>query len=92
MIQWYSEIKLLDLPTRKAFPTVCSGAQDIIMTLRKNLQNPIILRNFLICMASKKYINNKSDNKISIEAWDGIQRRIFQIVPEVRHSVTIRTL
>ncbi|NDV94214.1 PDZ domain-containing protein [Dysgonomonas sp. 521] len=39
----------------------------------------------------EKYINSKGDNRITIEAWDGVQKRIFQVTPQIRQSVTIRT-
>ena len=60
--------------------------------IAKEFTKPDYFTQFSYLYGFEKYINNKSDNKITIEAWDGIQRRIFQIVPEIRHSVTIRTL
>lgn len=38
------------------------------------------------------YINEKTDNTIAIEAWDGRQLRRFVIIPEIRQSVIIKAL
>ncbi|MDU1890497.1 MAG: PDZ domain-containing protein [Dysgonomonas sp.] len=39
-----------------------------------------------------KFVNNKGDNTIIIEAWDGMQDRIFTVTPEIRQSVVVRAL
>ncbi|MBD8390239.1 PDZ domain-containing protein [Dysgonomonas sp. BGC7] len=38
----------------------------------------------------RKYVNSKYEDKITIEAWDGMQIRIFQVKPEIRKSVVIK--
>ncbi len=40
----------------------------------------------------EKYVNNKYENKIAIEAWDGMQLRKFTVTPEIRRSVLIKAL
>lgn len=38
-----------------------------------------------------KYVNPKQNDAITIEAWDGVQKRIFTVQPRVRESVVIKT-
>lgn len=40
----------------------------------------------------EKYVNSKPTNSITIEAWDGMQLRIFNVNTEVRQSVNIKAL
>lgn len=36
------------------------------------------------------YITHKTSPEITVEAWDGMQKRIFSVTPEIRQSVTIK--
>lgn len=38
-----------------------------------------------------KYVNPKQNDAIAIEAWDGMQKRIFTVQPKIRESVVIKT-
>lgn len=59
--------------------------------IAKEFNKSDYLTQFAYLYNFEKYINSKGDNKITIEAWDGVQKRIFQITPQIRQSVTIRT-
>jgi len=48
--------------------------------------------NFSYLYGFEKYVNNKNDNRVVIEVWDGMQKRIFTVKPEIHQSVTIRAL
>lgn len=40
----------------------------------------------------EKYVDsNNTEKKITIEAWDGMQLRVFNVTPEIKKSVTIKT-
>lgn len=39
----------------------------------------------------EKYVNNRGDNKILIEAWDGKQLRKFTIIPQIRKSIVVKS-
>jgi hypothetical protein len=57
----------------------------------KEFNKPDYLTQFSYLYNFEKYINGKSDNKINIEVWDGMQNRIFHVIPQIKQSVTIRT-
>jgi hypothetical protein len=57
----------------------------------KEFNNPDYTAQFSYLYNFEKYISGKNDNKITIEAWDGVQKRIFLITPQVRQSAVIST-
>jgi C-terminal processing protease CtpA/Prc len=57
----------------------------------KEFNNPDYPSQFSYLYYFEKYVSGKNDNNIKIEAWDGIQKRIFRIIPQVRQSAAIST-
>lgn len=57
----------------------------------KALNNPKYSAYFSYLYDFEKYVSNRNDGKITIEAWDGMQDRIFHVTPEVRRFVTVKT-
>lgn len=60
--------------------------------IAREFEKPAYLTHFSYLYGFEKYVNNQTDDKVTIEAWDGMQLRIFNITPEIRQSVTIKTL
>lgn len=60
--------------------------------IAKELNKPKYSAYFSYLYDFEKYINTKDDNTIVIEAWDGMQNRIFRITPEIRKSVILKSL
>ncbi|MDR1882089.1 MAG: PDZ domain-containing protein [Prevotella sp.] len=60
--------------------------------IAKEVNKPKYLSHFSYLYDFEKYINNKPDNRITVEAWDGMQNRIFSVVPEIRKSVVIKAM
>jgi hypothetical protein len=60
--------------------------------IAKEFNKADFFTNFSYLYGFEKYVNYKNDNRVVIEAWDGMQNRIFTIKPEIRQSVTIRAL
>lgn len=60
--------------------------------IAKELAKPRYAAYFLYLYDFEKYVNTKGENTITIEAWDGMQNRIFHITPEIRQSVVIKAL
>lgn len=58
--------------------------------ITKAFEKPVYQTNFSYLYGFEKYIDNNISNKITIEAWDGVQLRIFHITPEIRHSITVK--
>lgn len=57
----------------------------------KEFTKPEYQTNFSYLYGFEKYVN-RGENRITVEAWDGVQKRIFTVTPEIRKSVSIRTL
>lgn len=60
--------------------------------IAKELNKPQYLAQFSYLYDFEKYVNSKSDSRITVEAWDGIQNRVFSVTPEIRKSVVIKAL
>lgn len=60
--------------------------------IAKELSKPKYAAHFSYLYDFEKYINTKDDNTIVIEAWDGMQNRVFRITPEIRKSVILKSL
>lgn len=60
--------------------------------ISKELNKPQYAPHFSYLYGFENYINNKNDNKIILEVWDGMQTRIFNVTPETRKSVVLKTL
>jgi hypothetical protein len=58
--------------------------------IMKEFNKPEYLANFSYLYGFEKYINPRNDNRLTIEAWDGSHRRVFQFTPQIRQSVTIK--
>lgn len=58
--------------------------------IAKAFEKPGYQANFAYLYGFEKYVNNNQGYKITIEAWDGIQLRIFHISPEIRESKTVK--
>ncbi|WP_165043094.1 PDZ domain-containing protein [Dysgonomonas sp. ZJ709] len=50
------------------------------------------LTNFSYLYDFEKYVNPNPSDRITIEAWDGMQTRIFQVTPTIRRSVVVKSL
>lgn len=60
--------------------------------IAKEFNKPDYHTNFSYLYNFNQYVNNRNDNSLTIEAWDGMQNRIFSVTPEVRKSVVVKTL
>ena len=60
--------------------------------IAKELNKTQYLAQFSYLYDFEKYVNSKSDNRITVEAWDGMQNRVFSVTPEIRKSVVIKAL
>lgn len=58
----------------------------------KEFAKPVFQTHFSYLYSFERYINDKGDNRITVEAWDGMQKRIFRIVPEIRNTVIVKVL
>lgn len=76
----------------EGFPDCMFWSAGYYSDVAKEFNKPNYLTQFSYLYNFEKYINNKNDNRITIEAWDGLQKRVFQVTPQIRQSVTIRTL
>lgn len=61
---------------------------DIAKDLNKSKYTP----QFSYLYDFEKYINEKGGGDIIIEAWDGMQNRVFRVTPEIRNSILIKPL
>lgn len=57
----------------------------------KAFEKQVYQTNFSYLYGFEKYVNNSQGYKITIEAWDGMQLRIFHINPEIRQSKIVKT-
>jgi len=60
--------------------------------IAKEMNKPKYQSHFSYLYDFEKYVNPKDENTITIEAWDGMQNRIFHVTPEIRQSVVIKAL
>ncbi|WP_029904330.1 PDZ domain-containing protein [Prevotella sp. 10(H)] len=60
--------------------------------IAKEIAKPRYQSQFSYLYSFRNYVGNHADNRITIEAWDGMQTRIFTVIPEIRKSVTVKTL
>lgn len=58
--------------------------------ISKEINKSQYISHFSYLYNFENYINNKSDNKITLEIWDGMQTRIFSITPDIKKSVVIK--
>lgn len=58
--------------------------------IAKEFANPAYETNFSYLYEFEPYVRIKSSNSLTIEAWDGYQKRIFKVTPEVRQSINIK--
>ena len=58
--------------------------------ISKEINKSQYISHFSYLYNFESYINNKSDNKITLEIWDGMQTRIFSITPDIKKSVVIK--
>ncbi|NDV69635.1 PDZ domain-containing protein [Dysgonomonas sp. 25] len=77
--------------------TISSGYNDCMFwdkksydAIAKELAKPAYQAHFAYLYGFEKYIYNKPMTDVKIEAWDGIQLRLFSVTPEIRKSTTIR--
>ncbi|MDR0825194.1 MAG: PDZ domain-containing protein [Prevotella sp.] len=75
----------------EGFPDCMFWSVGYYADINKEFNKPDYLSQFSYLYNFEKYINGKNDDKIIIEAWDGVQKRIFHVTPQIRQSVTIRT-
>lgn len=61
---------------------------DIVKEFTKSAYQP----HFSYLYNFERYVNDRNDNRIVVEAWDGMQKRIFRVVPEIRKTVIVKTL
>lgn len=66
-------------------------APNSYSSIVKELNKSKYVAHFSYLYDFRKYVNGKDDNTITIEAWDGMQNRIFTVTPEIRKSVTVKT-
>lgn len=76
----------------EGFPDCMFWSTGYYSDIAKEFNKSNYLTQFSYLYNFESYINNKGDNKIIIEAWDGLQKRIFQVTPQIRQSISIRTL
>lgn len=60
--------------------------------ITKEFNKHFYVTNFSYLYDFEKYVNSKSSNTIVIEAWDGIQMRLFHVTPEIRKSVVVKAI
>lgn len=60
--------------------------------IAKELNKPKYMVQFAYLYNFEKYINDKAGDILVVEAWDGMQNRVFQVKPEIRRSILVRTL
>lgn len=60
--------------------------------ITKAFNESLYQNHFSYLYGFEPYINASNDNRITVEAWDGVQKRIFRIVPEIRRTVIVKTL
>lgn len=61
--------------------------------IAKEFNKSAYLTNFSYLYSFEKYVNSRiNDDKIAVEVWDGYQKRIFQVIPEIRKSVVVKAL
>lgn len=58
----------------------------------KEIHRPEYFTHFCYLYDFEKYINPKATGTITVEAWDGIQMRLFNVKPEIRKSVVVKAL
>lgn len=59
--------------------------------IAKAFAQPAYQTSFSYLYGYEKYVESVPLTKLTIEAWDGIQLRIFNVTPEVRKSVVVKT-
>ncbi|NDV77368.1 PDZ domain-containing protein [Dysgonomonas sp. 511] len=61
--------------------------------IAKNFQKSNYFTIFSYLYNFRNYVNiNNNDKAITIEAWDGMQNRIFRVTPQIRESVIVKAL
>lgn len=60
--------------------------------IAKELNKSKYVANFSYLFDFEKYINNKGNDTIVMEVWDGMQNRIFHVKPEIRKSIIVKAL
>lgn len=60
--------------------------------IAKEFNKSANVTNFSFLYDFEKYVSNNPTDRINVEAWDGMQSRVFQITPTIRKSVVIKSL
>ena len=62
------------------------------LNIAKVFKNRKYQTHFSYLYSFNRYVEEKSNEKISIEFWDGVQNRIIGITPEKRSSIVVKAL
>lgn len=74
----------------EGYPDCMFWSRGYYSDIVKEFNKAEYLTQFSYLYNFEQFISGKNDNIITIEAWDGMQKRVFQITPQVRQSVAIR--